>query len=54
MFLLLCLFIVVFGVLFIWLVYKFLEMEKDIDVLYNRYSDELNKIILLNLNRNGD
>jgi len=54
MYLIYCIFIVIFCVAFCWLLKKVLEVEQDIEVLYTRYSDELNKMILINLNRNGD
>jgi len=45
-----CLFICL-CVLSIFTVYKILEIEKDIDVLYNNYSKELQKSIEINIKR---
>ena len=45
---LLILFIIETGA-FCYLFYKILEMEKDIETLYQNYSDQLEKVTNLNL-----
>lgn len=35
----------------IYVVYKILEIEKDIEILYTNYSKELEKSIKINMNR---
>ena len=45
-----CLFVCL-CILSIFTVYKILEIEKDIETLYTNYSKELERSILININR---
>lgn len=39
---------------FCYLFYKYLELSKDIDTLYNNYSKEIEKITKENINKRGN
>lgn len=49
MFVLFFILFILFLFLCVFVVYKYLEIEKDIETLYNTYAQELEKLTLLNL-----
>lgn len=51
MFLLIILIILFLCVSAIFLTYKILEIQKDLDTLYDNYSKQLEKLITLNIER---
>lgn len=51
MFILIVILFLVVCVLSIYTVYKILEIEKDIDTLYDNYSKEMEKLTKANLSR---
>ena len=52
MFVLVCVLIILFCIGFCYLLYRVLEMEKDIETLYQSYSKELEKVVEVNIELN--
>ena len=53
MFILIFILFVCVCALSIFSIYKILEIEKDIEILYTNYATELEKSILINMNKGG-
>lgn len=51
MFILIVILILCICVLLIYTIYKILEMEKDINTLYDNYAKEMEKITKINIRR---
>lgn len=53
LFILLCILILFNCISFCYLFYRILEIDKDIDTLYDNYSEELKKVVNINLEKGG-
>lgn len=54
MFVFLILLTICLCVLSVYTVYKILELEKDVNTLYDNYAKELEKITLININKDKE
>ena len=53
MFILIFILFIFLCVLSIFTIYKILEIEKDVEILYTNYAKELEKSIQININKGG-
>lgn len=54
MFVFLVILFIYLCVLSVYIVYKILELEKDINTLYDNYSKELEKITIMNISKDKE